>query len=72
MLYPLNDKLSKPNNPYKNLSFNFTYQNISHANFFNSICEIKISFVKLSFICEYSISCMKYMFDMFEEVDRPG
>ena len=41
-------------------SKNFTYKNnISYVNCFNSICEMKISFVKLIFICESSImKCM--------------
>ena len=42
---------------YKNFTYNFTYEyNISYVNCFNSICEMKIAYVKLIVINESSIS----------------
>ena len=48
---------------YKNLTSNFTNENnTSYVNWFNSICELKISSVKLTFICESAISYVKHTF----------
>ena len=45
------------------MTCNFTYENnISYVNFFNSMREMKISYVKLIFTCECSISDVKYLF----------
>ena len=50
-------------NPYKNFTWNFKSEiNISLVNYFNSIWEIRISKVKLIFICECLISYVKHMF----------
>ena len=42
---------------------------ISFVNFFSSICEVKISYVKLTFTCESSISCVKCMFRKISHVN---
>ena len=51
-------ELHRKNYPYKNFTYYFTCENyISHiVNYFNSMSEMKISFVKLIFKCEFSIS----------------
>ena len=54
-------------NRLQNLTCNFTYgNNISYVNCFNSICEMKILYVKLIFTGECSISYVKiFQFHVF-------
>ena len=49
--------------PFPNFTCNFTYEILfSYVNCLNSICEIKISCVKLIFICWFTIWYVKYTF----------
>lgn len=59
----LNTNIFRQTSRYKSFTCNYTFENhITYVNYFNSLCEIKLSYKRLIFISESPISYVKEMF----------